>query len=134
MFAFGLPSLNLVEHDTVINYLWHTRGWCFSFLSLSVSCFSFFSWSSFCQLCLVASFSVRFLFWSRSFLSPADESFFPPFGFDWQPIVSEFKRNKFCVAIASAKVIPWYHDKQRRKIYWIFIQNQRTQKDMSPSN
>ena len=29
----------------------------------------------------------------------------PRFGFDWQPIVSEFKRNKFCVAIASRKVI-----------------------------
>ena len=28
----------------------------------------------------------------------------PRFGFDRQPIVSEFKRNKFCVAIASRKV------------------------------
>ena len=75
MFAFGLPSLNLVKHDTVINYLCHTRALCFSFLSLSlVFLFSHDLHSS--SFALVASSSVRFLFWSGSFLSPADEKYF----------------------------------------------------------
>ena len=93
MFAFSFPALNPVKHATVMNYILHFPHNC---LMASVSRFDRFGWGS-CFLC--------FMFWSGTFLWPADGKFFAcEVALLWQLIVFKLNRTKFCISIASHKV------------------------------
>ena len=115
MFAFTFPSLDPVKHATVINYFRDTCAWCFFFFLFlfppSILFFFFFFLSSLLQPWLWHLFCLPFvLVWKFSL--PTDEKYFAykllRFGFDWEPIFSECKRNKLRVSVTSRKLYYYF--------------------------
>ena len=106
-----MSLLPVLPYVTVATHL--SASFLFS-LSLSFSGFSFFSnhLPSVITGLAVAALPLSFCSGLEVFCRPQTKTILflklPRFGFDWQEIVSEFKRNKFCVSIAS------------RKMYYIF--------------